>query len=171
MLKVGTEVTVFVRRKKHVCYVAGQHTVRRKGRNRELARRVTGDSSSLDRDTLVLVAKDLSMYCRVSPGDSSMKETGKSIPAQKAMAMLAEVKSAITARDSDRRLGNYKQADANGLDNARVGSLIEVQFRDTGWTEVEFAGFVPTSGNVRFIQHGRKRTIGPQYARPLQKQG
>ena len=64
-MKIGTEVTTTVRRKKVTMVVAGFHTVRRQRKTRYLAAMVTGDAASLDFDQVVLVSMDDVRWARV----------------------------------------------------------------------------------------------------------
>lgn len=162
-MKIGTEVTTTVRRKKVTMVVAGFHTVRRQRKTRYLAAMVTGDAASLDFDQVVLVSMDDVRWARVP--EKSLRKTGNEISEHEALNRLREVKNEIKSSEIDRRHKAYEAATEStdgDLYNCRMGETIQVKFRDIGWADAEFAGFVRNSGNVRYIRHGRKRTTHPQ---------
>jgi len=159
---IGTEVKIRGQRGQTVVgVVAGEHYLRRKGRAREVAAIVTGNPDSLNRLLTVVVHMTKCEYYRVE----FATPTGKKISADKARARLRQVKSEIEGSKADRRTDNYYRSKEAGLRGLEVGDPIEVQYRGGSWAEREFAGFVRSSGNVRYKQNGRTRTTSPQFVR------
>jgi hypothetical protein len=161
LFKIGTEVTCVVRGRRVKGVIAGDHYLRRKGKTRELAAIVTGDPDSLNRTQHVIVSMTDDVFYRTS----SAEATGKKVSATKAVERLRDIKAKIAASKYDRQLKNFVEAEDNDLAYAEIGSTIQMNFRDIGWTDVEFAGFVKSSGNVRYKRHGRTRTMSPKFAR------
>lgn len=124
---------------------------------------MTGDPSSLDRDLAVLVSFEDCVWYRAGWG--SLKPTGKTRPEREVLDRLREVKGQIERSKSRVRSERYEQADENDLTRLRDGDQIEVQFRSGSWLPATFAGFVPGSGNVRFVWAGRTKTCSPKFVR------
>jgi len=158
---IGTEVICVVRGKRCRGVVAGEHYLQRKGKTRALAAHVTGNPHSLDRLLTEVVSMDEVVFYRVE----DMEPTGHTVPAREAIARLATVKNEIKGSHVDRECQNYAASREAGLRDIEEGTTIQANFRDSGWTDVTFAGFVKSSGNVRYIHRGRKRTMAPKFFR------
>jgi hypothetical protein len=159
---IGMEVKSTCRGKAVTAVVAGSHYLARKGKRRELALRVTGDEHDLDRNLTVLVSMTERRYWRVEA--HTCVPTGTHFPDTQALERLAVVKSQIDQSYTDAREANEGRSEIEWW-RIDEGAVIQVKFRDIGWQDVEYAGTVQKSGNVRYKRRGRTRTTGQAFAR------
>ena len=166
IMKIGTEVTTVMKRKTITAVVAGTHWKKRGGRAREVARIVTGDETALDHGQVVCVSMDEVLWFRCTEG--MLKPTGNSVSKGEAYVRLDEVKT-LVKQSKNRRINSALEAadsaEGGSLLDCRIGDSIQINYSDVGWQTAQFAGFVKSSGNVRYTRNGRKRTTHPSNAR------
>lgn len=175
----GDRVSFLARGKKVVAIVGGYHLKKRRGRVRELATRVTGDPSSLDRYQVVCYAETGELHWwRVTPDQCRLVKRGavERREAERELARIQrEIKSHNAALDREYRDAADSVADDNGLTMLRDGDEIELTCKGGIKRRATFHGFTRT-GNVRFRPQGefpfldrtaKVRTCHPKFVKPV----
>ncbi len=82
-----------------------------------------------------------------------------------AQRVVQRIKGSHVNAKINKQIANYDASEANNLHKLQNGDSIEVKFRDAGWQVRTYAGRVKSSGNVRYLQNGRKRTTPAKFVR------
>ncbi len=123
--------------------------VRRSGRTRDLARRVTGNPDSLNQRAIEISGPN-GTYTVGPEAIHGSRGQGDLRAAQDAHSNIRRSRAEQASQNrstADRKIGHLE-----------IGQEIEVRFRDIGWQKVKYKGIVPGSGNVRYEHRGKSRT-------------